>query len=379
MTEFTVNGTGATPNGGVTATITAPDTTKTSAHTTADGKGNFSFGPFTEPAAGIYSEVDVDDQSGNSTVAFSWTISSTSVPAVTALSPTTMNPDNTTHQLTIYGSNFAAGNVVQVNYTGSGGWVDARGNPPSISPPSQMTIGINPGSSADTIYVRVCQSATQETASTCSSGTQSISVTAAAPSVSSISPTSMAADNTTHQLTIYGSNFAAGNVVQVNYTGSGGWVDARGNPPSISPPSQMTIGINPGSSADTIYVRVCQSATQETASTCSSGTQSISVTAAAPSVSSISPTSMAADNTTHQLTIYGSNFAAGNVVQVNYTGSGGWVDARGNPPSISPPSQMTIGINPGSSADTIYVRVCQSATQETASTCSSGTQSISVN
>jgi hypothetical protein len=39
---------------------------------------------------------------------------------------------------------------------------------------------------------------------------------------------------------------------------------------------------------------------------------------------------------------------------------------------------MTITINPGTVADTIYVRVCESASQETTSTCSSGTQSITV-
>ena len=66
-------------------------------------------------------------------------------------------------------------------------------------------------------------------------------------------------------------------------------------------------------------------------------------------------------------------------MQVQCTGSNGWIDALHNPPNITPPSQMTINIGTGTTSDKIYVRVCESASQETTSTCSSGAQYITVN
>jgi len=154
------------------------------------------------------------------------------------------------------------------------------------------------------------------------------------------------------------------------------WNNSNSKPTITS--TLITIPMDPGTVPDTIYVRVCESASQETTSTCSSGTQYVTVTAAVPSVSSLSPPTMTAGSGTQTLTIYGSNFVAGNEVQVEYTGSGGWINALNNPPTIVTSGQMTIPINPGSVPDTIYVRVCESASQETTSTCSSGTQYATV-
>jgi hypothetical protein len=88
---------------------------------------------------------------------------------------------------------------------------------------------------------------------------------------------------------------------------------------------------------------------------------------------------MTASSGNQTLYIYGSNFAIGNEVQVEYTGSGGWVNSPYNPPTIVNSGEITTTFNPGTTADTIYVRVCESASQETTGTCSSGTQSVSVN
>jgi hypothetical protein len=145
----------------------------------------------------------------------------------------------------------------------------------------------------------------------------------------------------------------------------------------------MTIGMNPGTVNDTIYVRVCRSASQTADADCSSGTQSVVVTAVipVPTVSSISPTTMTADGAIHTLTIYGGNFQTGNVVQFKWgvpPNNGVWNTGSGNPPNIGSTSQMTIGMNPGTVNDTIYVRVCRSASQTADADCSSGTQSVVV-
>ena len=86
-TQFTVNGSGATPSGGVTATITLPNTTTTTSHTTANSSGQYSFGPFTESATGVYSEIDSDDKTGGKSLPFSWTVTN-SVAPVLSVAPT---------------------------------------------------------------------------------------------------------------------------------------------------------------------------------------------------------------------------------------------------------------------------------------------------
>jgi lysophospholipase L1-like esterase len=312
-------------------------------------------------------------------------IATVAVPSVSSVSPTSMTADGQPHTLTINGSNFQTGNVVQFKWgVGSGSGIWNLGNSPSISSSTRMTVSMNPGTVNDTIFVRVCRSSSATSSSDCSSGTQSVAVTATVPvpSVSSINPTSMTADGLSHTLTINGSNFRSGNVVQFKWgvgTGSGTW--NTGSTPSISSSSQMTVSMNPGTVNDTIFVRVCRSSSATSSSDCSSGTQSVTVTATVPvpSVSSINPTSMTADGLPHTLTINGSNFRSGNVVQFKWgvgTGSGVW--NTGNTPSISSSSQMTLSMNPGTVNDTIFVRVCRSSSATSSSDCSSGTQSVTV-
>src|SRR5439155_27298369 len=120
--------------------------------------------------------------------------------------------------------------------------------------------------------------------------------------------------------------------------------------------------MTPGTVTATIYVRVCTSA-----GPCGSTTASVSVTASAsasaPAVTSASPRSMTANGQTQTLTVNGSGFASGNVVQFYWTqgsGANDWTTANGTP-TINSETQLTIGMNPGTVTDTIYVRVCTSA------------------
>ncbi|MBU2572878.1 MAG: IPT/TIG domain-containing protein [Elusimicrobia bacterium] len=99
-------------------------------------------------------------------------------PAVTGISPAAMTADGTSQNLTISGSNFQSGNIVQFKW-GAGAW--KIGKTPAINSASQLVVSMNPGTVSDTIYVRVCRSALAVAAADCSSGTHSVSVTAAAP------------------------------------------------------------------------------------------------------------------------------------------------------------------------------------------------------
>src|SRR4051794_16963507 len=137
--------------------------------------------------------------------------------------------------------------------------------------------------------------------------------------------------------------------------------------------------MNPGTVNDTIYVRVCRSSSSTSSSDCSSGTQSVarSEERRVGKESSIRPTAMTSDGLSHTLTINGSNFQSGNVVQFKWgvgTGSGTW--NTGNSPSCINSTQMTVSMNPGTVNDTIYVRVCRSSSATSSSDCSSGTQSV---
>ena len=200
-----------------------------------------------------------------------------------------MTADNlSNHTLFITGSDFQSGNIVQFKWgvgPNAGAWNTGQGNPPSITNSSQMSISMNPGPSTDVIYVRVCRSGTQTTTADCSSGTQFVTVTApatVAPAVSSISPTTMTADGLSHALSISGSGFQNGNIVQFKWgvgSGAGVWTTGNGNPPSIANSGQMSISMNPGPVTDVINVRVCRSASQTTTADCSSGTEAVVVTA----------------------------------------------------------------------------------------------------
>jgi hypothetical protein len=134
--------------------------------------------------AGTYSVTVENTASSAQSTALSFTVGVSPVPSVSYISPTAMtansasNP-NATQPLYIYGSNFALGNVVQFYWTkGNNAYYWNTSNSTPTITPTLITIPMNPGLVADTINVRVCESASQATASTCSSGTQAVTVTA---------------------------------------------------------------------------------------------------------------------------------------------------------------------------------------------------------
>ena len=111
VTQFTVNGSGASAGGGVTATITLPNSSTTTSHTTANSSGQYSFGPFTESLVGVYSEIDSDDKTSNKSLPFTWTVSPVG-PTVTGVSPSPVPALNGTQQLLINGNTFQSGATV---------------------------------------------------------------------------------------------------------------------------------------------------------------------------------------------------------------------------------------------------------------------------
>ena len=293
-TQFNYGGNGYTPNGTVLWHVKKPDGTEygvTNLTNNVNGSGSFNFSYLSScnNEVGTYTIWAIDSSTGLSSNSVTENISassscSTTIPTVSSVSPSTMTANGVSQTLTIYGSNFQSGNIVQFYWTqgsGAGVWNNSNSSP-TINSSGQITVAMNPGTVNDTISVRVCLSASQTSSADCSSGTQYVTVTAPTstiPTVSSVSPSMMTANGVSQTLTIYGSNFQSGNIVQFYWTqGSGAYNwNTSNNPPTINSSGQITVTMNPGTVADTIDVRVCLSATQTSSSDCSSGTQYVSV------------------------------------------------------------------------------------------------------
>ena len=317
-------------------------------------------------------------------------------PTVAAVVPDTLTADGITKSLTLSGSNFADGNAVQFKWGSGpdvGKWVNSP-DPVVISSASRIIAPINPGTSTNLIFVmvRVCRSATQTTVDDCSDGAATLTLEppkGPLPTISSIAPNTMTADGLSQALTISGSGFAAGNVVQLKRgTGldAGFWRTSR-NAAVPSSPNQIVAQIDPGTVADVIFVRVCRSLISSTDADCSATPAGITVTPPAvpppvpvPTVSSVSPTAMVANGLPQTLTINGGGFTSGSIVQFRWTvgaGSNAWNNSASLITSRSA-SQIVLPMNPGALADTIRVRVCASATRTTDSDCSSGVAAVRV-
>ena len=113
VTQFTVSGSGATPNQGVTATITMPNATTATSHTAANSSGQYSFGSFTESATGVYSEVDSDDHTGGKSNALAWTVTAAAgARTITSLSPPSYPSMAGNQTMLINGANYVNGDTL---------------------------------------------------------------------------------------------------------------------------------------------------------------------------------------------------------------------------------------------------------------------------
>ena len=255
-------------------------------------------------AAGTWT-VKVQNPDGQTSGTVNFTVTNAPPPpSISSVSPTSMLADNNLHSFKVYGSNFDTTSSHLL-------FTDPLGNPyTSASHPayenrvsaSEFDYQIDNAGAAGTWTVKV-QNPDGQT-----SGTVNFTVTNAPPppSISSVSPTSMLADNNLHSFKVYGSNFDTTSSHLL-------FTDPLGNPyTSASHPayenrvsaSEFDYQIDNAGAAGTWTVKV-QNPDGQT-----SGTVNFTVTNAPPppSISSVSPTSMLADNNLHSFKVYGSNF-----------------------------------------------------------------------
>jgi hypothetical protein len=175
------------------------------------------------------------------------------------------------------------------------------------------------------------------------SNAASFTVTAAAPAITGVSPTSYPASNNSQTMLINGSNFQNGATVTFH--------DPQGNSyvrtPTFLSAGQLSHQFNDGNDAGTWTVFATNPDGQ------TSNTLSFTVTSSAPSVSGVSPTSYSVSNYSQSMTINGSNFQNGASVT--------FYDPQGNPyvrtPAFISSSQLSYQFNDGSDAGTWTVFV----------------------
>ena len=221
-------------------------------------------------------------------------------PVVTTLSPSTLSTSSSNQNLTLTGTGFKAGAKVNVAKVGG---TTAVLTPTAVSATS-IVVPVNVGLFPATFAVQVVHA----------DGTKSVAVhltvSAPAPSVTSVSPASITGSTANQTITLAGANFQTG--AKVNLTYSGGTSSSL-TPASVSATS-MAVPVNVGTTVRTWTLQVVTPDGKRSA------TSSLAVTAPPPLISSLSPASLVGSAVSQNVTLNGSGFQSGAKVSVSYSG-----------------------------------------------------------
>lgn len=257
------------------------------------------------------------------------TAPSTPVPTITSLTPSSTAAGGGSFTMTVNGSGFQSSSIVQWN---------GAGVTTGYSSSSSLFASI-PGNliaSQGTANVTVFTSGVASNAVTFT-----ITAPGSTPAITSLSPSSITAGSTAFTMAVNGSGFVSGSVVQWNgFQVSSAYVSS----------TQLNASIlaNLIASQGTAAITVVNSGAP------TSNAVTFTVTAAAPTISSVSPSSITAGGAAFPLTVTGSGFVSGSVVQWNGSGvSTSYVNATQLTASItanliaSPGTANVTVLNPG--------------------------------
>jgi hypothetical protein len=219
--------------------------------------------------------------------------SSSNMPIVRTISPTSILAGSPAQNVTLNGTNFFADSQVTVN--GSGRSTTFVNN-------TQLTVALSASDLSQVEQLPISVSNASEGGWT--SNTVNLTVAAATPVLSGISPASAVAGSNPIAITANGSSFTSNSVIQVN-----GSVRSTTFISSTQLSSTLT-------SADLVVA----GSLSITVSTQGGGTSSpvtFTVLNPTPSLSTLSPASVIAGGSAFTLTVTGSNFVNGSTVQVN--------------------------------------------------------------
>lgn len=257
------------------------------------------------PASAITTQgtvpVTVTNPNGGGTSAavnFTITAASNPVPTIASIQPSTVTAGSGAQNLAILGTNFISGSVVKVN---------GSARTTTYVSATQLTAALtaadvaSAGSDAITVF--------NPTPGGGTSNSVSLTVSAAAPTITQLQPSSIAAGSPAFTLTVIGANFVSGSVISFNNLAIVTTEVSTTQLTAIIPASAI-------GTAATVPVTVTNPNGGGT-----SAAASFIITAAVsnpvPTLTSIQPTSVTAGSGAQTLTLTGTNFIATSVVNVN--------------------------------------------------------------
>jgi hypothetical protein len=253
--------------------------------------------------AGTITTTVVNGAPGGGTTSATFTVNNPT-PTISALSPNSVTAGGPAFTLTVTGTNFVSGATVQVN---------GASRTTTFVSATQLTAAI-PASdlaAAATLQITVVNpvpSAGPSAASTLTVNTANNPV----PTLSSLSKTSVSAGSAGFTLTVTGTNFISGSVVRVNGASRTTTFVSSTQLNATIPSSDLAVGAN-------LSITVFNPAP-------GGGTSSalvLKVNNPVPSISSVSPSNIFAGGADFTLTINGSGFVTGSVVNVGVGNSFG--------------------------------------------------------
>ncbi len=222
-----------------------------------------------------------------------YTISVSSVPTITGLSPASATAGGAAFTLTVNGTNFVPGSMVQ--------WAGTALTTTFVSA-TQITAAVP----ANLIATASSANVTVTGPGGVSAGAAfTISPAILAPTIASLSPSSATAGSAAFTLTINGANFDSGTTVQWGTTALARTFVSATQLTAVVPASLIAAS---GSASVTV--------------TSSGGTSSgatFTINAVPPTITSLSPSSATAGGAAFTLTVNGMNFVSGTTVQWNGT------------------------------------------------------------
>ena len=225
-------------------------------------------------------------------------------PTITGVSPSSLNAGAVNQSLTVTGTDFVSGASLATAFSGSNITVLST----TFVNATTLTVNVSISSSA----------ATGPRTFTVANGDGSIATSGsiftvnAAPTVTAVSPTSLAQGATNQSLTITGTDFVSGASLATVFSGTGITVNST----TLNSATSLTVNISITGGAPT-GTRV-MTVTNGDGSIATSG--SIFTVNAAPTVTAVSPTSRGQGATSQNLTVSGTGFESGATATFSNTG-----------------------------------------------------------
>jgi hypothetical protein len=245
----------------------------------------------TANAGSLSIDVSTPLPGGGTSGALAFTVNNPA-PSLSLISPNTVLAGGANFTLTANGANFVNGSVVQVNGSSRATTFVSSAQISAAIPASDIA-------SSGALSITVANS----TPGGGASAALTLTVNNPAPTLSSISPNTVLAGSGVFTLTVNGSNFMSGAVIQVNGSNR---TTTFVNSTQIS----GTISAADISTAGTLSITVANPGSTSTPLT-------LAINNPTPSLSSISPSSTTIGSGAFTLTVSGGNFVNGSAVQIN--------------------------------------------------------------